>query len=259
MVLSSSRAQVSGTTPQVKQETGFEDGNGLSPNEGGAMVAMAPLGEHGSSGSQQLLHFPILSQTWTAEELRILEEGLTKYPPERPTSLMRYVKIAATLAEKTARDVALRSKWMTKKENVKRKREDPVPLKKGKDKKFSQSRPESVSKVSPGPPPPPPPLKPTGPTPFTPPAPAVESEDGIANDAIGGTTGELLETNAQILNQIKANLVIHKVQENSELFMVLRDNIMSILNGMTNMPGIMSQMPPLPVKLNLELANQILP
>jgi hypothetical protein len=28
---------------------------------------------------------------------------------------------------------------------------------------------------------------------------------------------------------------------------------------MTNMPGIMSQMPPLPVKLNLELADRILP
>jgi Ni,Fe-hydrogenase III large subunit len=94
---------------------------------------------------------------------------------------------------------------------------------------------------------------------YTPPQPPVDNDDGISNDAIGGPTGHLLEHNAQVIGQIRANLAACKLQENTELLVQFRDNIYAILNGMTNMPGIMSQMPPLPVNLNSELADRILP
>jgi hypothetical protein len=94
---------------------------------------------------------------------------------------------------------------------------------------------------------------------YTPPPPPVDNDDGISNDAIGGPTGHLLEHNTQVIAQIRANLAACKLQENTELLVQFRDNIFAILNGMTIMPGIMSQMPPLPVNLNSELADRILP
>jgi Ni,Fe-hydrogenase III large subunit len=94
---------------------------------------------------------------------------------------------------------------------------------------------------------------------YTPPLPPIDNDDGISKDAIGGPTGHLLEHNVQVIGQIRANLAACKLQENTKLLVQFRDNIFAILNGMTNMPGIMSQMPPLPVKLNSELADRILP
>ncbi|KAH9553603.1 hypothetical protein CY35_08G020100 [Sphagnum magellanicum] len=80
----------------------------------------------------------------------------------------------------------------------------------------------------------------------------VDNDDGISNDAIRVPTGHLFEHNSQIIGQIQANLAACKLQENTELLVLFKDNIFAILNGMTNMPGIVSQMPPLLVKLNLE-------
>jgi hypothetical protein len=88
---------------------------------------------------------------------------------------------------------------------------------------------------------------------------ATNCETAGIHAAIGGPTGHLFEHNSQIIGQIRANLAACKLQENTELLVQFKDNIFAILNGMTNMPGIMSQMPPLPVKLNLELADRILP
>lgn len=41
--------------------------------------------------------------------------------------------------------------------------------------------------------------------------------------------------------------------------MTFRDNILSILNHMQNMGGVMSDMPALPVRMNVEMANNFLP
>jgi hypothetical protein len=49
--------------------------------------------------------------------------------------------------------------------------------------------------------------------------------------AIGGPTGHLLEHNAQVIGQIRANLAACKLQENTELLVQFRDNIYAILNG----------------------------
>jgi hypothetical protein len=88
---------------------------------------------------------------------------------------------------------------------------------------------------------------------------ATNCEPAGIGAAIGGPTGHLLEHNTQVIAQIRANLAACKLQENTELLVQFRDNIFAILNGMTIMPGIMSQMPPLPVNLNSELADRILP
>ncbi|KAF9611761.1 hypothetical protein IFM89_034944 [Coptis chinensis] len=80
--------------------------------------------------------------------------------------------------------------------------------------------------------------------------------------AIGGPIGHLLEQNAQVFKQISANfatLQIHDVHKNINLFCQTRDNILTIMNILNDMPGIMKEMPPLPIKLNEELANSILP
>ncbi|KAL9254167.1 hypothetical protein AKJ16_DCAP03499 [Drosera capensis] len=47
---------------------------------------------------------------WSPSEQQLLQEGLVKFADE--PSIMKYIKIAATLREKTVRDVALRCKWM---------------------------------------------------------------------------------------------------------------------------------------------------
>lgn len=94
---------------------------------------------------------------------------------------------------------------------------------------------------------------------YTAPLPPMETDDGISFEAIGGTTGKLLEVNSQAILKIRANLAASQAQENTDLLVQVRDNIYAILNGMMSMPGIMSQMPPLPVKLNSELADSILP
>ncbi|KAH0738017.1 hypothetical protein KY290_036722 [Solanum tuberosum] len=88
---------------------------------------------------------------------------------------------------------------------------------------------------------------------------SMDSDDGISYKAIGGTTGQLLEQNAQALDQISANFTVFKIQENINLFTQARNNIFTILNDLNDMPEIMKQMPPLPVKLNDELASLILP
>ncbi|KAK3241751.1 hypothetical protein CYMTET_48515 [Cymbomonas tetramitiformis] len=86
-------------------------------------------------------------------------------------------------------------------------------------------------------------------------------EDHGAN-TVGGlsdATAQVLDQNITVVNQIRQNLHACRVHENIELVTKFRDNILKVLNGMAHMPGVMSQMPPLPVKLNVELANQILP
>ncbi|XP_022892109.1 uncharacterized protein LOC111406997 [Olea europaea var. sylvestris] len=50
-----------------------------------------------------------------------------------------------------------------------------------------------------------------------------------------------------------------QLQENIDLFCRARNNINTVLNEMRSMPGIMSQMPPLSVIINEELASSILP
>ncbi|XP_042503755.1 uncharacterized protein LOC122080925 [Macadamia integrifolia] len=169
-------------------------------------------------------------------------------------SIMRYIKIAATLRDKTVRDVALRCRWMTKEKSGKRRKpEDHYTGKKMKDRK--EKLVESSSKAS---------LPPVPPQniPAHPLMMRHMDRDRIhccEALAVGSITNQLLDENVQVFRQISANLLRFKMQDNINLFGHTRNNITAILNDMKEMPGIMSQMPPLPVAINEELANTILP
>lgn len=53
---------------------------------------------------------PVTEATWSADELRILNECLLKYPETAYTALNRYVKISAHLPGKTIRDIGQKVK-----------------------------------------------------------------------------------------------------------------------------------------------------
>ncbi|KAM0044579.1 putative SANT/Myb domain-containing protein [Helianthus debilis subsp. tardiflorus] len=222
------------------------NGNGATANGGGAAAA-----ENSVVGPTQsaLRHNPGLSVEWAPDEQSLLEELLTKYASD--SAVLRYAKIAKKLQDKTVRDVALRCRWMTKKENGKRRKEDNNSSRKNKDKKekvtehLAKSSSHATNRAN-GPP-------------YAQSAVSMDSDDGISYKAIGGTAGQLLEQNAQAFDQISANFAAFKVHENINLFCQAQNNIVSILNDLNDMPDIMKQMPPLPVKLNEELTNSMLP
>ncbi|XP_020532722.1 uncharacterized protein LOC105628422 isoform X2 [Jatropha curcas] len=163
-----------------------------------------PTNGHGNSVSESsgtaLKHNPGISPDWSLEEQAILEDGLSKYAAE--SNIIRYAKIAMQLQNKTVRDVALRCRWMTKKENSKRRKEENL-ARKSKDKK------ERVID---------PPLKAShfmarpNVHPYATPMIPMDYDDGISYKAIGGVTGELLEQNAKAFNQISANLSTMQVE-----------------------------------------------
>ncbi|XP_044489764.1 uncharacterized protein LOC123214102 [Mangifera indica] len=198
--------------------------------------------------SSGLKHDTGFAVDWSMHEQLKLEEGLIKYSDE--PNIMRYVKIAATLRDKTVRDVALRCRWMT------RKRRKPEEYNFGKK---VISRKDKLVELN---------LKTNipltysqnmGSYPFL--MHQMDQNGPFPFEVLGisGTTRHLLEQNSQAFSQITANLSTFKLQDNVELFCHTRNNIIAILNDMRDMPGIMSQMPPLPVSINEDLANSILP
>uniref|UniRef100_A0A0D6R3H0 Myb-like domain-containing protein n=1 Tax=Araucaria cunninghamii TaxID=56994 RepID=A0A0D6R3H0_ARACU len=209
--------------------------------------AVAAAGAENSLGLQALKHDPGLAQEWSAEEQSILDENLGKLSGEQ--NLLKYVKIATHLPEKTVRDVALRCRWMSKKESGKRRKaEEQNPAKKIKDRKEKTVDPSAKPAV--------PPVARSAMPMYTQ---VIPEDDGISYEAIGGSTGQLLQQNAHIFSQITANLQSYQFQDNIDLFCQTRNNIATILNEMNDMPGIMSQMPPLSVNVNDDLADTILP
>ncbi|XP_028205172.1 uncharacterized protein LOC114388724 isoform X2 [Glycine soja] len=148
-----------------------------------------------SGAALAMKHNPGISLDWTAEEQAILEDGLSKYASE--SNIVRYAKIALQLQHKTVRDVALRVRWMNKKENSKRRKDDHNLTRKSKDKKERVSDPAVKSSNF---------TARSNVSPYAPPMITMDNDDGISYTAIGGPTGDLLEQNAQALNQISTNL-----------------------------------------------------
>lgn len=192
-----------------------------------------------------LKHDAGLAVEWSVEEQYRLEEGLVKYADE--PSIMRYIKIAAMLRDKTVRDVALRCRWMLRK---RRKQDDYNFGKKVNDRKakFAESSSKaSTSSVLP--------LNVAGYSGTR------KHQDGtglMSREASNGARN-LLEQNNEALGRISLNLSTLQLQDNIDLFCRTRNNITAILNKMSNMPGIMSRMPALPLSINNELASSILP
>ncbi|CAN0858008.1 hypothetical protein LINGRAHAP2_LOCUS7037 [Linum grandiflorum] len=192
--------------------------------------------ERSNSGAV-LKHNPGISNDWTPEEQSILEDGLSKYASE--SNIIRYAKIAMQLQSKTVRDVALRCRWMTKKEFSKRRKEDNLSRKsKDKKEKLTDASTKPSSFVA----------RPNGPA-YANTVVPIDYDDGISCKAIGGLTGDLLEQNAQALSQITSNLstmqvtnlmdadmgvflsfLFFQIQENINLLFRTRDNILKIMN-----------------------------
>ncbi|CAA7410643.1 unnamed protein product [Spirodela intermedia] len=179
-----------------------------------------------------------LTADWSFEEQSLLEEGLVKYGHE--PNIMKYIKIAAGLQGKT------------RKENGKRcKQEKIYTWRKMKDKKDKQvdyssgvnsfsSQLPSVASTS---------LIMYGP----------DSGGGMPhNDPIVGDAAQyLLEENARILDRITHNLDDLKLQDNVDLFFHAKNNLVSILNRMSETRA-MSQMARLPVSIDNKTFSALL-
>ncbi|KAE8667247.1 ZZ-type zinc finger-containing protein 3, putative isoform 4 [Hibiscus syriacus] len=87
----------------------------------------------------------------------------------------------------------------------------------------------------------------------------LDQNERMPSEGICGTTMHLLKQNAQTLSQISSNLSAYKLPDYIDLFCQARNNITAMLNNMRDTPGLMSHMPPLPVSVNEDLANSILP
>ncbi|KAJ0974330.1 hypothetical protein J5N97_016295 [Dioscorea zingiberensis] len=214
--------------------------------------------QSGCSSSNNLLdsvpclkHDTGLVVEWTLEEQAKLKQGLIKYANE--PNIMKYIKIASFLPDKTVRDVALRCRWMMKKDICKRRKaEDSYLGKKIKDRKEKMVDSSPKMNVCP-----------------------VQSNNIPAYSqlmhqipqnqflyeapVIDSVIRNLLDENGRILGQITANLASFKIQDNLRLFYHMRNNTGTILTRMSEMPGVMSRMPPLPVTINEELLSNILP
>ncbi|CAI5480855.1 unnamed protein product [Closterium sp. Yama58-4] len=74
----------------------------------------------------ELLHLPLLSQSWSPEEDRELQRALARHADSKLSPLQWYLLVAACLPSKTARDVAIRCRWRNKaREQHKRKLGSP--------------------------------------------------------------------------------------------------------------------------------------
>ncbi|KAG5598718.1 hypothetical protein H5410_030088 [Solanum commersonii] len=171
-----------------------------------------------------LKHNAYLNNEWTPEEQSVLEELLAKYSSDN--KMHCYAQIALQLKDKCLRDVILRCRWMSEKLT------DLLP---------KLTNIANQANASPN-------------------AQAIlpmDSDGGIFYQAIGGLTGKLLEQNVQALDQISANFAACKIQENINLLLQTQSNIVNVANNLNDISE-MKRMPPLPVKLNEELANSIL-
>ncbi|KAE8710132.1 inactive leucine-rich repeat receptor-like serine/threonine-protein kinase [Hibiscus syriacus] len=186
-----------------------------------------------------------LAVEWSVDEQYILEDGLEKYKEE--PNILKYIKITATLPDKTVRDVALRCRWMQ------RKRRKPEHNS-GKKPNNRKDKPvESSSKMNL-----PSSLPPTM-SAYPPMMHHVDQNERMPSEGICGTIMHILKQNAQTLSQITSNLSAYKLQDNIDLFCHARNNITAMLNDMRDTPGLMSHMPPLPVSVDEDLAISILP
>ncbi|KAH1030631.1 hypothetical protein J1N35_042805 [Gossypium stocksii] len=231
------------------------------PGNSGIITSSPALLQPGnSSGSSFLVdsvaglnHDTGLAVEWSVDEQYILEDGLEKYKEE--PNILKYIKIAASLPEKTVRDVALRCRWMQVLfGNWQRKRRKPEEHNAGK--KVNNRKDKLVESSS----------KMTMPSSLPPTMAAyplmmrhLDQNERTPSEGICGTTMHLLKQNAQAFSQITSNLSQYKLQDNIDLFCHARNNITAMLNDMREMPGLMSHMPPLPVSVNEDLANGLLP
>jgi len=192
-----------------------------------------------SDSSQSLKYGGPMAVEWSYPELQMLNDGLHKYASV--PGIMKYIKIAAMLPEKTVRDVAMRCHWMAEKQNTRRRRTEEHHVgRKIKDRKDKMA--ESSLRTT-----------------NHPVQTYTRCSSFPAASDIDRAMLNILEENAQLLNQIEANILTSQAQNNIDLFHRTRRNIDDLLQSMSQIPGIMSKMPRLPVSVDEKLASYLLP
>ncbi|XP_071693551.1 uncharacterized protein [Rutidosis leptorrhynchoides] len=171
-----------------------------------------------SDAGPRLKHDAGLAVEWSSEEQYKLEEGLSIYADQ--PSIMRYIKIASTLRDKTVRDVALRCRWMTSKRRKLDELKLGRKLRDNKDKLLETLSKPSLSSIST-----------SNVAPFSVTMNNNRIHSGVSPfDALSVSTRRLLEQNNRVFGQISANISALKLQDNVDLFNHARNNITSILN-----------------------------
>ncbi|KAJ6837322.1 uncharacterized protein M6B38_272205 [Iris pallida] len=193
-----------------------------------------------------------LSEVWTLEEQTILNRALIKYACEHGT--MKYIKVASELPRKTVRDVAKRCHRLSRRhDNAKRPRmQEMFALNRMKDRKEKMVVPSLNANI---------PMVPHGNISSYPPMiHQVNQSDqfSFAVPVLDNATQQLMDRNMQILDIISNNLAACKIQENIDLFRLAKEDIETVLHNMSNMPGKMGLMPPLPVSVNEGLLNEMI-
>ncbi|VAI76685.1 unnamed protein product [Triticum turgidum subsp. durum] len=166
---------------------------------------------------------------------------------------MKYIKIAAMLPTKTIRDVALRCRWTAGKESRRRKPDEFYAGKRIRDLKEKMVVSTSLANFQMAPP--------NNLVPFSMSMHHPGQNSLAANEAVpvlDNATQHLLEENNQLLNQISANIETFKLGENMDLFLRTNNNIRTILKRMSETPGVMGQMRPLPEPVNEGQLNSLL-
>lgn len=200
------------------------------------------------SGNSYLLSFAgwNVSLDWTDEEQRTLEQCMVRYAQLDP--LPRYIRIASALPRKSVRDIALRARWTSLQHQVQKHSNMDTPhfaMPKMTSKPMLPTKTSSMQGVAYG-------RQQTQPK-------TVQATSNEGPPTIEGPIAHLLDSNLAILNQFRANMAAFKVQDNTRLLVQFRENIINILNLMESMGGVMSHMPQLPVRMNVDLANNFLP
>ncbi|KAL9248687.1 hypothetical protein AKJ16_DCAP03155 [Drosera capensis] len=115
-------------------------GDGANRSSNGNSAAGQVKRDNSAVGAK-MKHNPGIATEWSADEQAILDDGMKRYASE--ASILRYAKIAMQLPKKTVRDVALRCRWMNKKEISKRRKDES--WRKNKDKREKVTDPSSKS------------------------------------------------------------------------------------------------------------------
>ncbi|KAG7586229.1 hypothetical protein ISN45_Aa02g015480 [Arabidopsis thaliana x Arabidopsis arenosa] len=220
----------------------------MSPYLGMSMINVASPGlvQTGNSSNASdsvsglMLDTSMVSE-WSNEEQYILDDGLAKY--KDIPSIERYIQIGNSLPDKSVRDIALRCMWMTRKRRKSEELNCGRRTSSTKEKQVESSSKSSIPSVLP---------HNMASYPFS--VPSTSTSKQITSEDLSGHAINLLEQNVRAFSQIRANLSSYKVEDNVDLFRQARNNLITIQNDMNNMPGLMNQMPPLPVTINDDLS-----
>ncbi|KAG4158720.1 hypothetical protein ERO13_D02G135600v2 [Gossypium hirsutum] len=177
----------------------------ILPGNSSVITSSPALIQPGNSSGSSLLLDSISGQKheagfaveWSIDEQYILEDSLEKYKDE--PSIMKYIKIAATLPDKTVRDVALRCRWMQ------RKRRKPEELNAGKKVNSRKGKlVESSLKVNM------PSALPQNMAAYPLMMHHLDQNGRMSSEGISGTVIHLLKQNSQAFSQITSNLSAFK-------------------------------------------------